>query len=215
VLVDAPSYDIGPESPYYIPDYLPPPGLFARLAELDVALTDIRHLIITHTHWDHYNGAVVAQNGFVTPAFPNARSYIGRGDWENAKLQESLRDETSADALTLGVLYKAGLVELVAQPQPIAVGVSVLPAPGESPGHQVVRVESEGEVLYCVGDLYHHPIEVEMGEWMTPWADRTSNLASRRILVDAALRENAWLFASHIPGLGKLAPRDNGVIWVA
>jgi hypothetical protein len=67
--------------------------------------------------------------------------------------------------------------------------------------------------MYCLGDLYHHVIEVDHPSWSVPWADRTAIAASRRALTDAALAENALLIATHIPGVGRLLPTASGVTW--
>src|SRR5437588_307804 len=71
--------------------------------------------------------------------------------------------------------------------------VRIIAAPGESPGHQVVRVHSRGQTFYCLGDLCHHAVELEHPEWMVEWADAEASLASRRALIEAALAENAML----------------------
>src|SRR5215467_3432062 len=50
-------------------------------------------------------------------------------------------------------------------------GVKIVAAPGESPGHQVLKVESDGQTAYCVGDLFHHFVEVENLDWMSSWCE--------------------------------------------
>src|SRR5262249_33720685 len=97
----------------------------------------------------------------------------------------------------------------------IVIGVEVIPAPGETPGHQIVRVSSVGATLYCLGDLYHHPVEVENQEWAAQWADAEAIHASRHALADAALAEDALLRAAHVEGIGGLKRAGTGVVWVA
>jgi glyoxylase-like metal-dependent hydrolase (beta-lactamase superfamily II) len=92
--------------------------------------------------------------------------------------------------------------------------IDIIPAPGETIGHQIVRIHSEGETLYCLGDLYHHPVEVEHPNWTTVWSEDVSGgLASREALTEAALAEEAILIATHIGGVGRLKPVDSGVTW--
>lgn len=133
-------------------------------------------------------------------------------------MRSALADAESLEARTLGVLHAAGLLELApgAHEREIVPGVRIVPAPGETPGHQVVRVESEGQVAYCLGDLFHSVEEVARPEWMAVWADRAAMAASRRALVDAALAEDALLIAAHIPGAGRLVAEGGagaGVSW--
>jgi glyoxylase-like metal-dependent hydrolase (beta-lactamase superfamily II) len=92
--------------------------------------------------------------------------------------------------------------------------VQILAMPGETAGHQIVRVHSEGQTLYCLGDLYRHPLEVEHPTWMVRWANRAANLASRSTLMKAALAENALLIAAHIPTIGRLERTASSVRWL-
>lgn len=203
LLVDAGVYEIAPDSVYAIPGYLPPPGLGPSLEALGVAFEDVSHVVITHRHWDHYNGTTRLDRGERVPCFPRARHHIGRADWERA--QSAVATEGSLDQRTLAVLHRQGLLEFVDQARELAPEIRILPAPGETPGHQVVRVHSRGETLYAIGDLYHHPVEFIHPEWMVSWADAEANLASRRRLLSDAVPERAWLVAAHIPGIGRLS----------
>ena len=58
---------------------------------------------------------------------------------------------------------------------------------------------SQGQTLYCLGDLFHHPVEVEQPAWTVKWADAYTDLARRQWLIQAALQENALLVAAHMP----------------
>lgn len=215
VLVDASRYHLPPDSSFLIPGYRPPPGLLAGLAELGLAPEEIAHVVITHAHFDHYNGTILEDNGVYTPAFPNARHYLGRPDWDRPETQNALRNPDSLESRTLAILHRQGLLELVQGNRDLGQGLQIIAAPGESPGHQMVRLHSQGQTLYCLGDLYHHPVEVEHPDWMVHWADRDATGHSRQSLVAAALAENALLIATHIPTLGRLHQTATGVTWIA
>ena len=204
IVVDACLYELPQTSPYAILDYQPPPGLLARLRELDVPPEQIDHVIITHTHFDHYNGATEQRAGVYQPSFPNARYYIGKADLDDPEMQQSMQDSNSLAGRTLAVIERAGLVEPVTGRFTLNSAVEIIPAPGEIPGHQIVRVHSQGETLYCLGDLYHDAFEVQDPQRMADWADVPAMLRSRAALADAALAENARLIVTHIPGIGRL-----------
>jgi hypothetical protein len=72
---------------------------------------------------------------------------------------------------------------------------------------------SRFQALYCLGDLYHDPLEVEHPTWMARWADVNTTLASRRRLVEFALAEDALLVPAHMPP-GRLEHTAHGVRWV-
>src|SRR5579863_2621747 len=191
ILVDANDYAlaISLDASYLPPDYTPPPGVVEQLLSRGIRPEDITHLVITHAHFDHYAGTTLERNGSYVPRFPNARVFLGRADWDHPETQEALRDPDSLDSRTLGVLHKLGMLELVDGDLELAPAVRIIAAPGESPGHQLVRVHSQGQTLYCLGDLFHHPVEVEQPAWMAKWADASTNLTSRQALIKAALQE--------------------------
>lgn len=215
VLVDACDYErcFAPDSPHRPAGYTPV-SLVGQLAALGVRAEDITHVVITHAHFDHFSGVTVERDGAQVPAFPNARCYLGRADWEHAETQAALRDPASLESRTFGALHALGQMELVEGDVELAPGLRIVAAPGESPGHQLVRVAAGGQTLYCMGDLYHHPIEAERPEWMASWADAATLLASRDAFTAAALAEDALLTAAHIRDVGRLARTATGVRWV-
>jgi glyoxylase-like metal-dependent hydrolase (beta-lactamase superfamily II) len=215
LMVDAGRYDVPEGSGFAIPGYAPPLALADQLAAAGIRTEDVQYVIITHAHWDHFNGVTRAVNGAADePTFPNARHLLGRADWEDAEMRAEVERPESLQGRTLGVLQRAGLLEPVEGDGDLGGGVRLVATPGESPGHMAVRVESRGQVVYCVGDLYHHPVEVERPDWMATWADRTATLASRARLAEAALAEDARLLAAHIASVGRLARIGEGVRWV-
>jgi glyoxylase-like metal-dependent hydrolase (beta-lactamase superfamily II) len=182
------------------------------LARIGVKPEEITHIVITHAHIDHLAGVTVERNGALVPQYPNARCYVGRADWEQNPQRET---PDSLPNRTFGVLEPLGLLDLVDGDRDIAPGVRMIHTPGETPGHSILRVQSGDEILYVLGDLYHHPVEVERPEWGLKWRNHAANLTSRNALATAAVAEGALLLASHIPGTGRLQPTGaGGVVWV-
>jgi glyoxylase-like metal-dependent hydrolase (beta-lactamase superfamily II) len=211
VLVDAGAYEVAPDSPHAIPNRPPPPSLLDALVSAGIAPEQVDRVLITHGHHDHFNGSTQLRDGGYAPCFPHARHAFGRADW--AQAQAALQDAGSIEHRTLGVLQQAGLLDLVAGDHDLGGGVQIIAAPGESPGHQIVRISSEGQTLYCIGDIYHHVLEVEHASWAPHWADAGALGASRQALVAAALGEDALLVATHIGGVGRLERAGAGVRW--
>jgi glyoxylase-like metal-dependent hydrolase (beta-lactamase superfamily II) len=216
ILVDINNYAlaISLDPSYLPPNYSPPPDVVEQLLSQGIHPEDIAHLVITHAHFDHYTGTTIERDGSFSPRFPNARVFLGRADWDNAGTQDALRNPDSLDSHTLGVLKQRGLLKLVDGNLDLTPEVRILAAPGESPGHQIVRVHSQGQTIYCLGDLFHHPSEVEQPAWMVKWADANTNLASRQRLLQSALQENALLVAAHMP-VGRVEGTLANPRWVA
>jgi glyoxylase-like metal-dependent hydrolase (beta-lactamase superfamily II) len=214
LLVDAGLYDFADHPSMGLPGYQPPPGLTAQLAEVGVQPDAITHVVITHAHLDHYNGLTHRQAGRLQPVFANARHYLGRADWERAETQKALQQPDSPVSQTLGVIQAHGLLSLVEGDLDLGHGLKIIAAPGETPGHQLVRVESAGQSLYCIGDLYHHPIEFEDPAWAVHWADVESNRASRLAFIEAAAAEEALMIATHIAATYRLRRTGSEVEWM-
>jgi hypothetical protein len=78
----------------------------------------------------------------------------------------------------------------------------------------VVRVQSGGEILYVIGDLVHHAIEVEHPDWMVRWADVEAMRATRQWVFADALATHALLVAAHIAGFGRIERAGDGLRWI-
>jgi glyoxylase-like metal-dependent hydrolase (beta-lactamase superfamily II) len=216
-LVDIGDYaaTVPADSPWLPRGYTPPPGIAEQIEALGFALGDVRRVVITHAHWDHFAGTTRREGGEYVPTFANAAYVLGRADWESAETQAAIGDLESLEGRTLGVLHRAGALTLVDGDRALSESVRVVGAPGESPGHQLVRVASAGAVLYCVGDLFHAPVEVEHPGWMATWAEPAAMRTSRERLIEAALGEGALLIAAHIAGVGRLEATATGARWVS
>lgn len=210
VLVDAAVYE--PDSSFAIPGYTPPPDLISQLAQIGVEAQDIDHIVISHLHFDHFNGLTHLENGAYVSSFPNAVVHVGQPDWLAA--QTKLADPDSLEARTLGVVHKQGRIHPVNGEYALGADVQILPSPGETPGHQTVRLRAGGQTLYCIGDLYHHLIEIEYPQWGVHWADLATMQVSRARFVEAALAEEALVIVSHVHRAGRLEKIGNRVRWI-
>ena len=171
------------------------PGLAAALADLGIDPAAVTHVVITHPHGDHYAGVATEREGGFAPRFRNARHLMGRADWE----RNPGRAEPGTDLVRLELIDQMGLLELVDDAREIVPGVMLLPAPGESPGHIVVKLDSGGEVLYLLGDVVHHACEVAQIAWGPPHADTEELLSTRRRLFAETARQNALVVTAHEP----------------
>lgn len=169
------------------------PGVVAGLASIGISPHDVTHVLVTHVHFDHVVGLAGERDGRLVPRYPNAHVLVGRADWENAP-EGHLGPEQRA---RIGAVAEAGLLDLLDGEREVIPGVAVIPAPGESPGHSMIRISSNRETLYAVGDLFHYAAEVEHQDWMVPWADPERMRDSRRKLLDDAVSADAVVVFSH------------------
>jgi glyoxylase-like metal-dependent hydrolase (beta-lactamase superfamily II) len=189
------------------------PGTIAGLASLGIKPEDVTHILLTHVHSDHVDGVAAERGGRLVLRYPNAHVVLGRVDWEPPLSEWHLEPDVPA---RIGAVAEAGLLVLLDGEREIVPGVTMLPAPGETPGHSIIRISSNRETLYAVGDLFHVGAEVAHLDWMVPWADADQMVASRRKLIDDAVLTDALVVFSHdsFPPWGHIVrDEDSGFRW--
>ena len=188
-------------------------GLEAGLDRVEVAPESVTHVLITHAHEDHLAGVAAERGAELALRFPNARHVIGRRDWE----EHPARNQPDSGLVRrLGLAARLGLLETLDEEREVVPGVTMLPAPGETIGHCIVRVGSGDRRFYYLGDLFHLACEVEHVDWAPPNRDVEALAASRRRLLVEASRHDSTLVFSHdrFPAWGRIAREGDGYRWL-
>jgi len=179
--------------------------LAQSLAEAGVTAADIDTVVISHPHGDHIGGATVGSGEMAQVTYPSARYWLGRADWEHFTDPENLNARGLADKLL--PLANAQRLDLADGEHEIAPGVRLLPLPGHTPGHMGVAFTAGQEMAIYVGDLVHHPLQIEHPDW-SPIFDSLPPLSreTRRNLLERARREHALVLSYHLPfpGIGRI-----------
>ena len=186
-------------------------GLDVALAELGIDPAEVTHVVITHPHGDHYPGVCREVNGDLVPRFPNARHFMGRADWED----NPLREDANSHLQRLAVIDDLRMLDLIDSDTEIVPGVTVMPAPGESPGHVVVRIDTGATPVYVLGDLVHHGVEVSQPDWNPPHADHEPLMATRERFYPLLADEGAHALYAHepFPSWGRIVRAGDGFRW--
>ena len=100
----------------------------------------------------------------------------------------------------------------------IAPGIRAVPAPGHRVGHTAYRFESDGQILYHLGDAAFDPLFLERPELVIGQEFRpTEASASRLALAHRTSRDAAWVVGSHfdVANVGKLreSSRAGWFVW--
>jgi glyoxylase-like metal-dependent hydrolase (beta-lactamase superfamily II) len=214
LLVDLGFDDPSPASQWKEPRHHRSPGIEQGVRALGVEPEQVDYVLITHAHGDHIAGATTTRDGQKVLRFPKARHLIGRGDWEGNPRRGG---SDSTHAANFAIAEQAGLLEMVDGQREVVPGVTMIHAPGESPGHCIVRVRSGGESFYFVGDLFHHPCEVRNLDWVSSGRDAKVMRASREKLLAEAVPAGATIVWTHslFPGWGKIVREADRYRWIS
>jgi len=210
ILVDT---GVGPESAPAFAWTRQRGGFDRELAETGVDPADVDTVVVTHVHDDHVGWNVA--EGTSDPWFANARYLVHRADWEWIGSSEDEEDRAIFDA-TLRPLERTGLVDLVDEPVELSDDLLVRHAPGHTPGHQVVTVDSRGERAILAGDIANHPVML-LSPGVNGDTDHDPELAlrTRAALVDAITREDRLVASSHFAEpFGRYVADGTRHLWV-
>ena len=184
------------------PDNVDVGRLGEGLAALGLSFDDIDTVVVSHAHNDHIGGATTGAGEQAAPTFKKARYWLGQAEWDHVSHPDVLPKRAGlADKLL--PLKNTDVLDLADGEQEIAPGVRMLPLPGHTPGHMGVTFTSGQEMAIYVGDLVHHPLQIEHPEW-SPTFDALPAMSreTRRRLVDRARRERSLLLTYHLPWPG-------------
>lgn len=170
--------------------------LDSSLSALGVHPTEVTHLIFTHLHTDHSNGAFVGDPDKPHLRFPNAEYFIQRDEWEDATHPD---ERTSAVYIQhrLRLFDESGNLHLLDGDTVILPGIHVHKTGGHTRGHQGVRVTHGGERFFYYADIFPSRFHLK-----TPYVAAVDVLpmdtmkVKRTLLVDA-LDERTTLGFDH------------------
>ena len=140
---------------------------------------EVDGVICTHLHVDHVGWNTVFEDGRWQPAFPNARYYFVREEYEHwrafaadpgapraySELAYSVVDAVAVFADSLRPVEEAGLVTWVEPGQTVVPGISLVSTAGHTPGHVAVLIEDAGESAVITGDVLHTAMQIARPDW--------------------------------------------------
>lgn len=195
------------------PDFQDSAGrIEASLKAAGYTVQDIGLVVITHGHPDHVWG--ILNDAGDSPRFPHAEYAINATEWQfwtDEKLAERLPE--ASKPMAVGARKNLSAVSARTKrakaDAEIAPGVRLFPAPGHTPGHSGVLLESDGERLLVVGDaLTHAYISFEQPKWHFGFdMDGDQAAATRRGILEMAASEDMRIALYHapFPGIGRAA----------
>lgn len=179
-------------------------GFWERLKEIiDPETVDV--VVCTHLHVDHVGWASREIDGAWKPAFPNARYVFNEKEWaflRGPAMPAVLKRNGNYVADSLQPVIDAELVDTVALPWSPSSAIRLEAAPGDTPGHLVVRVTDGpgGDTVALVtGDAFHHVMQVRYPALTSRFSSLPDEAIQTRVrLLAESADENVPLLAGHI-----------------
>ena len=131
-------------------------------AGIEPAAVDV--VVHTHLHFDHVGWNTRPEGDGHVPTFANAKHLIQRPDWTHW-VEGSQGFPGPNVERHLRPLEAAGMIELLDGERELTPEITIVPAYGHTPGHQVVRIASAGEAAYILGDSCHVAMQVCEPGW--------------------------------------------------
>lgn len=183
-------------APELVPGARPPEVrelLPARLEQLGCPLSAVTDVVLTHLHIDHVGWA--STDG--TATFPDARHHIHAADWKHFV-------DGDADELVrrkVLPLHEVAVLWDASETSPFE-WLRLIHTPGHTPGSAIALIESGGQSLALVGDLFHHPAATAHPEWRCgfDW-DAHAATDARARWAERLRTAGTPLAGPHFPGL--------------
>lgn len=168
------------------------------LKEAGVLPDQIDLIILTHLHFDHAGGLTrLTPEGELVSTFPSAEIIVQEQEWNDAMAN---RSTMSATYLRTNLDPIAGQVRRIEGKTTIMEGLTALPTPGHTWGHQSILIDELDGPLCFTGDLLptlnHFGRAWSMGYDMLPH----DTLLTKERMFRQAVDEHWRLVLDHEPG---------------
>jgi glyoxylase-like metal-dependent hydrolase (beta-lactamase superfamily II) len=174
--------------------WAPVPGrLPDALIEVGIEAGDVDTVVLTHLHEDHFGWSVDATGG---PTFANAR-YVLQRDEVATVAGGPVEQLVVAPLRSTGQLQEVeGRVRLTSHR---ADGITVVPTPGHTVGHQSLVARGGGDEIVVTGDVLVHAVQLANPDVAYVFeADEALARDSRRHVLGRARRRRSLLATAHL-----------------
>ena len=168
----------------------------------DLTPYDITHVVLSHLHFDHAAGCTYVDSHSKTQAtLPNAHYFVQKIEWLYAIEASTKKSSKAHLEYKMDEMYK-----LYAEDRLVLINdiyfellpsITLIHTGGHTPGHQIVKIQSNNEIGYYLGDLV--PSELHLNNYYMNELDTDAIQAkkAKTLILQQAVKESASLFFYH------------------
>ncbi len=173
-----------------------------RLKASGATPEDIDYVMCTHLHVDHVGWNTRLASGRWVPTFPNAKYIFSRQEhdfWcdmaKEEATQQALKNVYNDSVLPV---VETGRAVLFEDTYGLDDCLTVLPAPGHTPGHVRIDLKSQDQSAVFCGDVLHSPLQIVLPHWNSVFCSNPGQAAqTRRDVLSHCAETDALLMPIH------------------
>jgi len=170
---------------------------------------DITDVILTHLHFDHTGGSTIRVKDKLEPAFPHAKYYIQKQNYEWA-INPSDRDKVSYIKENFQPLFDEGVLNLIEGNSNFDDEIKFMVINGHTFGQQMVKISDGSQTFLFCADLIptygHIPLPYIMGYDLQPLV----TLEEKKKILKEVVDEEWKLFFGHDPEVAFASAKKHG-----
>lgn len=195
------------ERPQAPPFSLLKTGFLDNLADAGFQPEDVDIVVNSHLHIDHVGWNTRWVDGVWRPTFPNARYVFSEAErrfWDPATstaISPGEPNQKNCYDDSIQPILEAGLADMVEDGHELMPGLTLIAAPGHTPGQLILSAQSMGERALFVGDVVHHPAQILQADWNSAFCeDPEQARMTRTAVLGMAADTGARLVPAHFAG---------------
>lgn len=168
------------------------------LEQNGIKCDEITDILLTHLHFDHTGGSTKFENGKLIPAFPNAKYFVQKKNFEWA-MNPSDRDKGSYIKENFEPLVKEGVLNLIDGEIDFDDNISFRIINGHTFSQQMIKVSDSSNTVLYVADLLPFVSQIKIPYVMGYDLQPLVTVEEKKKYLKLAAEENWKIYFGHDP----------------